>query len=428
MHSPRGHRVSHTMTNKTKSKSQGKTKMPQQQQKQKKKTPFADAGAIVGSRLGSMFNAPYLGGVGKWLGSGIGSIFGSGDYQMMGPAPSYNVLTNAAQIPKFSTTERTNVICHREYIGEIAGTTLFSNRQFNLNPGDQTVFPWLSTIAQNYQQYRFHGLIFEFKSLVTDFVTSGAPGAIIMATNYNATEPVYASKVQMENSEFAVSAKPTVNLIHGVECDPAETPVSKLYVASNSSGTNDLRLYNLGTTQVATTGNPVQLIGELWVSYCIEFFKPILNEDIGGNVNSLHVTRSGVTNASPMGTIGVRTSGDINFGITSTLLVLQGVALQKFMITFTWTGTTPVAWANPNFTYTNLEVTGFVFDGSGTFFMNVPAVTLSTGVCQTSVVVRVPGTYQIGNAISIGLSGTGILPSGTTTCDIVVTELDGGVV
>jgi hypothetical protein len=40
-----------------------------QPRKQKKATPFADAGAIAGQALGQMFRAPYLKGVGKWLGS-----------------------------------------------------------------------------------------------------------------------------------------------------------------------------------------------------------------------------------------------------------------------------------------------------------------------------------------------------------------------
>lgn len=74
--------------------------------KNSKSTPFADVGQVLGSAVGKMFNLN-LGGAGRWLGSGIGSIFGSGDYSIAGPQPSENVLFNSAQIPKFSTTKTT---------------------------------------------------------------------------------------------------------------------------------------------------------------------------------------------------------------------------------------------------------------------------------------------------------------------------------
>jgi len=200
-----------------------KTKQQTRAVARKPATPFGDAGAIAGNALGQMFNMPFLKGAGRFLGSGIGSIFGSGDYTLTGAVPEYNVLTNSKQIPQFSTSHATNLVCHREYLGDITGTTTFSNRSYPLNPGNSKTFPWLSTIAQNYQQYKIHGIIFEFRPLITDFVTAGSPGVVVMATNYNANAAPYDTKQEMENSEFAVSVKPTNALIHGVECAKGET-------------------------------------------------------------------------------------------------------------------------------------------------------------------------------------------------------------
>lgn len=279
-----------------------KTKQRKQVVRRRKQTPFADAGQIAGNALGTMFNQPWMKGVGRWLGSGIGAIFGSGDYTMVGQTPQYNVLTNGAQVPQFKTGNKTNVICHREYLGDINGSTVFTNHRYRLNPGDPKTFPWLSTIAAQYQQYRFHGIIFEFRPLITDFVTSGAPGVVVFATNYNADAPKYTSKIQMENSEYAVSVKPTTGLIHGVECAPGETPVKQLYVRTGKVPEGqDLRLYDLGQTQFATQQNPNQILGELWVSYCVEFFKPQLNDDIASHVQSYRETRGSPTSFSPFG-------------------------------------------------------------------------------------------------------------------------------
>jgi hypothetical protein len=275
-----------------------------------KSTPFATSGQIVGKSVGSMFGRAGLGeGIGKWLGSGIGSIFGSGDYTQVGPSPVYNVLTNAKQIPQFTTNAQTNIVCHREYLGDINGTASFNNVAYPLNPGMPQTFPWLSTVAQNYQEYRIHGIVFEFKSLITDFVTSGAPGVVVMSTNYNADVGNYTTKQQMENAEYAVSTKPTTDMIHGIECAPTQTITPQRYIRSGPVPLGqDLRLYDLGTFQFATMSNPVQDLGELWVSYCIEFYKPILPINVGGSVLSSHITRGpSVSGTNPLGSTAITT-------------------------------------------------------------------------------------------------------------------------
>lgn len=305
--------------------------------KRKKATPFADAGAITGQRLGSMFNLPMLKGVGRWLGSGIGTILGSGDYSVVGAAPAYNVLSNGNQIPKFASTKQTNIVCHREYLGDIFGTAGFNNTSYPLNPGISTTFPWLSSIAQNYQQYKFHGIIFEFRPLITDFVTNGAPGVVIMATNYNADVPIYTTKQEMENSEYAVSVKPTRDLMHGVECATTQTVLSELYIRSGAvTSGQDLRLYDLGNFQFATQANPVQDLGELWVSYCVEFFKPVLPSDVGGNILSAETNRTTATLANPLGSVVSGAFGTLDMTVTTDTISWTGQPGNKYFVAIVW--------------------------------------------------------------------------------------------
>jgi hypothetical protein len=307
--------------------------------KRKKATPFADAGAITGQRLGSMFNLPMLKGVGRWLGSGIGTILGSGDYSVVGAAPTYNVLSNGNQVPKFASTKQTNIVCHREYLGDIFGTAGFNNTSYPLNPGVSTTFPWLSSIAQNYQQYKFHGIIFEFRPLITDFVTNGAPGVVIMATNYNADFPVYTTKQEMENSEYAVSVKPTRDLMHGVECATNQTVLSELYIRSGvPPAGQDLRLYDLGNFQFATQANPVQDLGELWVSYCVEFFKPVLPSDVGGNILSGVTNRQGATIPLPFGNVNNGLFGTLDLTVTSDTITWTGQPGNHYFLEILWFG------------------------------------------------------------------------------------------
>lgn len=390
----------------------------------KKRTPFADSGSILGRAAGSMFGYGQLGStIGKYLGSGIGQIMGSGDYQIMGATPEYNVLTAPGQIPKFSTTHSTNIICHREYLGDILGTAAFDNTMYPLNPGLSSTFPWLSSIADNYQEYKFHGLVFEFRSLITDFVTSGSPGVVVMATNYNADVPEYSTKQQMENSEFAVSVKPTNNLIHGVECATKETTIPQRYVRSGSVPTNqDLRLYDYGNFQLATQSNPVQNLGELWVSYCVEFFKPILQPDVSGSPMTGHTVRTGAVNASPLGLIQLSLTGDINLSATNTVIGFNAVPGETYVTTISWVGTSTAGLTVGSCTPTGANGTNL--------FQATPAAFIVGGGQTTATNMMVSYAHKCTltspGQIILVLGNNWVVPANSSV-DILISQIDSSV-
>jgi len=388
--------------------------------KQKRKeTPFASTGAIAGKSIGGMFGNASIGqSVGRWLGSGIGSIFGSGDYA--GIPPAYNVLTNDSQIPQFSTLRQTNIVCHREYLGDITGTAGFNNVSYPLNPGLSQTFPWLSSVAENYQEYRFHGLVFEFRSLITDFVTAGAPGVVIMSTNYNADAPLFTTKQQMENAEYAVSVKPTVNLIHGVECALGQTILPEKFIRTGAvPAAQDLRLYDLGNFQFATQANPVQDLGELWVSYCIEFFKPILPGDVGGNTSATHFFKGAVTAAAPLGATLIQTSGQLGVTSTNTTLTWTANPQQRYLVTCAWAAAS-AAFTLPALTFTGCTGVN-IFGNDLVSFTQAPA----NGETATKDMMQVLISATILNPgpISVIYGGTGVFGIGANV-DIIVTEID----
>jgi hypothetical protein len=394
-----------------------------QKQKKKKSTPFKDAGGIAGSRIGGMFGNSALGmGVGKWLGSGIGSILGSGDYQMSGPQPQYNVISNGSQIPKFSTTRQTNIVCHREYLGDILGSTGFTNVPYVLNPGVSSTFPWLSSVAANYQEYRFHGLVFEFRSLITDFVTGGAPGVIIMATNYNSDAIDYANKQQMENSEYAVSVKPTLNLMHGIECALGQTILPTKYIRTGPVPVGqDLRLYDQGIFQFATQQNPVgQDLGELWVSYCVEFLKPILpivESDAGPG---LHSVRNTPSTASPFGLVQVKQTGSLNAVVSGSLVTINNAQTGSYyMIVIDWDGGSTTTVSYPTFVFSAcVQVTEFNNDASNIF--EAPSGSFTSNSACVQIIVT-PTSIDGPSIISLGAAG-GVVPPGNV--DIFVYLMD----
>lgn len=175
------------------------------------------------------------------------------------------------------------------------------------------------------------GIVFEFKSTSTDLAgaVNGNPalGTVIMATEYNVYNGTFDSKQQMENYEFANSCKPSVNMYHQVECAKKETatmggvlyvsPVNGVPTQSPQSAitgqAGDLRLYYLGLFQAATVGmqSNGSNIGELWVSYEIEFLKPKIvvgapnNGAAGGSMDHFAWSALTTNNIGQVATTGI---------------------------------------------------------------------------------------------------------------------------
>lgn len=210
------------------------------------------------------------------------SILGYGAYSVGSNSLMAGMTSNG--VPMMHAASENGVrIKHREYLFDVGTSnnspTIFDITALYLNPGESGTFPWLSQIAVNFEQYKIHGMVFEYKTLSVDGISSTnvALGSVILATDYNPLHVPFTSKQQMENYVYCSSGKPSVTILHPIECSPRETPIETLYVRSAPVPTGaDPRLYDWGIFQIATVGlpAPAAAIGELWISYDIEFFKP----------------------------------------------------------------------------------------------------------------------------------------------------------
>jgi len=126
----------------------------------------------------------------------------------------------------------------------------FTNTSYDLNPGLVSNFPFLAQFAQNFEEYEFIQVVFEYHSTVDASSTNnpnGNTGTVIMATNYNVMAPPFVDKEQMIQYHGGVSGRMTENLIHGVECDPAKTSgAPQKYVRTGLPINQDLKTYDLG--------------------------------------------------------------------------------------------------------------------------------------------------------------------------------------
>lgn len=245
---------------------------------------------------------------GRGLGAGLSAITGYGNYQVKKNSLG-KVSSSVDMVPQFVKNEHSIRVVHREFISDVIVPQNPTNFQVNyaqkINPGNSAMFPWLAKMAKQYSQYKIHGMVFAFKTMTSDYSSNGPLGTIMMATNYDAIERIYASKVELENSEFAVSCKPSESLIHAIECDPKYSTLEMLYIRDSSydtAETDDRRFYDFGTFQFATSGLPGLVgstMGEFWVSYDIELCKPI----VGGS--DIFVIPANTIVSNPAGTLSV---------------------------------------------------------------------------------------------------------------------------
>lgn len=220
--------------------------------------------------------------------AGAGMYTGKGKYFQ-----NQNDLINSVKnrssgsIPMFSSKHDETgelTISHREYIRDIYGNSEnepFHNQGIDLNPGLEASFPWLSQVAQNFEEYDFKQLIFTYRSTIADVSSNnGQVGTVIATTNYNPSENIFPNKSMMMGYAHTMSQKTTEALMHGVECDPKKLSGSSgKYVRSQGLDPNqDVKTYDHGKFQLAIANTPNDIadntIGELWVSYTVKLRKP----------------------------------------------------------------------------------------------------------------------------------------------------------
>lgn len=271
-------------------------------------------------------SAALTGALGGARSAALNLLTGSGMYTGDGAYQSNDLVTEpgpSSSIPEFSSSaDETGAltISHKEYVRDVYGNELvrssttatvpFTNATFQLNPGLESSFPWLSQIAANYEEYEFKQLIYTYKSIVADVSSNnGQVGTIIMATQYNPSLPPFTNKGDMMSYAHSASAKSTDDMVHGVECDPAKLSgdPGKYIRTSPVLLSEDAKDYDLGTFNFAVANTPVSFvnasIGELWVSYTVVLRKPKIVTAKGNTISRiLFVGPKGATSPNTLDT------------------------------------------------------------------------------------------------------------------------------
>lgn len=393
------------------------------------KGTFAAGGRYLGGAIGASIGNMIAPGVGSSAGSALGSklgqragnylakVVGQGDYLVK----SNSLVHPDTVVPSFGPDSIR--VTKREYIRDINAYQAFTNLALPINPGMAETFPWLSNIANNYDEYRFNGLMFQFVSTSSDAIASTSQlglGQVILATDYNASDAPFLGAAQMLGSMFANSGKPSENILHAIECDPHDTPSKLFYVRSGDVPTGaDVKMYDLGTFQVASFNAPADYpgMGQLWVSYDVTFCKSVQNNQLGLDLNTDSYITVGPVTGSPFGTSRtLRAHSNIGTTVTANQISFPAeISTGFYLINVVCIGDS-TACVNPAFTVSNgsyLAVWG-----------NDAAVASSSGGTTCTAFNYMSIVQITGSGCVIQWSG-GTLPANGTYGNVVITQVNG---
>lgn len=224
-------------------------------------------------------------------------LFGFGNYStykhtdlkknsLLGMTDESGFMTNAP-ISFTGNKGPTVRIQHDEFIQDIEGTEDFTKITLALNPGNPILMPWGSQLARLYEEFKWHGLVMEYRpnaALATSSTNLGL-GVVIEATDYDPYDDIFIDKKSMENAMFASSGNPTKTIFHPVECAPKMNATNQQFVqpglTASDEAPGDQRFSILGNYSIATVGQNIEegsnaKMGELWIHYDVELSRPIL--------------------------------------------------------------------------------------------------------------------------------------------------------
>lgn len=201
------------------------------------------------------------------------------------------------------------IVSHREFIQDIAGSVDFAVTGLAINPGVGSTFPWLATLASLYESYKFDELMFEFKTMSS----TSSTGTVMMAVDYDASDPAPVSKQQLASYQGNVRSSPWEN----VNQRSTSANLGKRSSYYNRSGpltaNQDVKLYDTGNLFLATQGQAgTSAVGELYVAYKVRLMTPQLSNPAVGlskssrinyNVGSIQVVPGSSAPLNPDGTL-----------------------------------------------------------------------------------------------------------------------------
>jgi len=186
----------------------------------------------------------------------------------MMPPTSYAKSSSFSE-PRYKRGKDNIEISHREYLFDLNGSNLFEAVEHIVTPLSNSLFPWLSKEAVNWQTYKFKKLCFSYEPTVgTD-----TAGAVMLGYLYDNDEVIPATKAEMLNDASTVKTPAWMPDCFEVDIDRVNI-LGERYVSElpgNEDAFTEAGKLILAASNAAST----LFVGEVYVDYIIELALPI---------------------------------------------------------------------------------------------------------------------------------------------------------
>lgn len=267
------------------------------------------------------------------------------------PVASYS--QTVSRRPVFSNKGKTQDgrICvrHREYFGDLMGSVEFSCVPYWINPGNPTLFPWLSRMAANYESYRFNRLDFHYKTAAA----TSEIGSVIMSVDYDAADAPPASLQQVYQNWGSTDCQ-VWEPDKIVRCDRADLDkLKQRTIRTGPLAANlDIKTYDVGNINFCTTGQLTnKVIGRLWADYEVELITPQGEDGVAGFYSHMYTAGGGATRTIPFG-LAPALFGKPPHGVAPNSLGVPFLVPGEYIVSVTASGVTftnppTVFWTGP---------------------------------------------------------------------------------
>jgi hypothetical protein len=196
-------------------------------------------------------------------------------------------------VPRITPTKDGKLICHRELIAIVNGTTNFTSQTFPIQPG-LGAWPWLSTQCNGWEKYRI-------RKMVATYLTrtgTNTPGTVILAPDYDAADAPPTSELQVSTYNGVEDDAPwkTINM----EFDMRRS--KELFIRNGPLAPNlDIKTYDFANLFICTMDGTAVNWGKVYIYYEIE----LINAQaviVAGGLGGSEVGTTAITTTNPLGT------------------------------------------------------------------------------------------------------------------------------
>jgi len=332
-------------------------------------------------------------------------------------AAFFNLAQNPKLSPMFPTgasgrAKRSRIEVEDEYIADIAGSVSFAVTSYAVNPGQSSIFPWLSKEALLFEKYKILRLEFYYRPQVSAYAANGQTGKVMLSFDFDASDAPPASKQQVEDTHPHSDGMPYEEVL--LTIDPKDCSLQDSYFVRPGGlpGSSDIKTYDVGTLSVSTIGNNSSAnIGELRVRYAIMLHDPVLENTVSAPLN-YHVSNFQSTSAESSGastvakTLVLATTITNGVGATNTSGVItlpvgnylisgmvnsynNGPALSSSLMTFLINGSANAVTAEQSLSGSN-------------GYLSTAATIFITSTGSTTVALSVTNSYGSGTGTNFG--------------------------